>query len=249
MLLFSLSGFCLFFALIPVTAYGILHEGVRALFCAAGVFSLAAMFFKRLIYFYRARGKIFRRASAGVFWLGALALFFVNLAMFWSAYFLPPPPDESPDALILGCQVQGSAPSLMLSRRLERGREYLLKNPGAIAVVSGGQDPGEDLPESEAMKKWLAARGVEESRIFEENSSHNTRENLEKSAGVFSMLGRGESIVLVSDNFHALRSRILAKRLGFARVYHLSSEGPWGLIPAYWVREYLGVLASLCGLY
>lgn len=48
-----------------------------------------------------------------------------------------------------------------------------------MAVVSGGQGPGETMTEGEAMSVWLEARDVDPSRIIVEDKATSTMENLE----------------------------------------------------------------------
>ena len=66
---------------------------------------------------------------------------------------------------------------LTLARRLDAALAYLEENPKAYVVVSGGQGAGEDISEAEAMRRYLAARGIEESRILMEDKSMSTLEN------------------------------------------------------------------------
>lgn len=40
----------------------------------------------------------------------------------------------------------------LLAARIEKGVELLRYNPNAVLIMSGGQGPGEDIPESQAME-------------------------------------------------------------------------------------------------
>ena len=58
-----------------------------------------------------------------------------------------------------------------------------------MAVVSGGQGPGETMTEGEAMEIWLEARGIDPQRIIVEDRATSTWENLENSFAL--IRGRG----------------------------------------------------------
>ena len=75
-------------------------------------------------------------------------------------------PNGSPKAaVVLGCKVRGTVPSLMLSRRIDRAFEMLMQYPEMIAVVSGGQGSNEDISEAECMAVELKRRGISAERI------------------------------------------------------------------------------------
>ena len=57
--------------------------------------------------------------------------------------------------LVLGAQVRGDRVSRALEDRLKTAKAYLDENPETKAVLSGGQGPGENLTEAQAMYDWL----------------------------------------------------------------------------------------------
>ena len=71
--------------------------------------------------------------------------------------------------VVLGCQVRGESPSLMLSERLGAAYEYLSENPDSYCVVSGGQGADEAISEAECMYNYLTERGIAKERIFLED--------------------------------------------------------------------------------
>ena len=97
-------------------------------------------------------------------WIKALIIFLsVGLilcgslitAMLYTAHGKGYDPARPPKTvLVLGCQVRGTEPSLMLTRRLEAAYQYLTQYPDAVCVVSGGQGDDEDIPEGEAMEQY-----------------------------------------------------------------------------------------------
>jgi uncharacterized SAM-binding protein YcdF (DUF218 family) len=79
--------------------------------------------------------------------------------------------------MILGAGIRGKEVSLTLQKRMDKGIEYLISNPEAIVIVSGGQGLGEEISEAEAMKNYLVNHGIKENRIIKEEKSTSTMEN------------------------------------------------------------------------
>ena len=119
--------------------------------------------------------------------------------------------------IVLGAGVNGSEPSLSMLNRLDAAFAYLNAHPDCVAVVSGGQGPGEDITEAEAMRAWLALHGVAAERIVLEDKATTTSENLRYSFDL--IRDRDEdiketSIAVVSSEYHLYRAESMARRLG-----------------------------------
>ena len=116
--------------------------------------------------------------------------------------------------VILGCQVKPWGPSILLQDRLDRALEYLQEHPDVQVVVSGGQGPDEPITEAKAMYDYLREHGIEGGRIWQEDRSHNTWQNVQYTLELLEE--RGESlesgVVLVSNGFHLTRARMLWER-------------------------------------
>ena len=117
--------------------------------------------------------------------------------------------------VILGCQVKPWGPSVLLQDRLNKALDYLAAHPDVTVVVSGGQGPDEPTTEAQAMQDYLVERGVDQSRILQEDQSHNTIQNLRYSMALLEEKGYDieEDIVVVSNGFHLTRVRMLWKRI------------------------------------
>lgn len=118
--------------------------------------------------------------------------------------------------VILGCQVKPWGPSVLLQDRLDRALEYLEDHPDVTVVVSGGQGPDEPTTEAQAMYDYLVANGVQGERILKEEDSHNTWQNLNETFALLEQNGYGDQmgqILVVSNNFHLTRVRILFGRV------------------------------------
>ena len=148
-------------------------------------------------------------------------------------------PDPKADYLIvLGCQVNGTTPSLMLSQRIDAAAAYLNTYPDTIAIVSGGQGPGEEITEAECMHRCLTAAGIDPERIILEDQSTSTMENLR-----FSMeyMEPGASVAIVSNEFHLYRAGRMAEMLGLeAKLIPADTEYPI-LLASFSLREIFAV--------
>ncbi|MFD5768028.1 YdcF family protein [Streptomyces sp. NPDC127049] len=108
----------------------------------------------------------------------------------------------------------------LLASRLDRGREVyerLAERGGPVPpllVASGGQGPDEELPESHAMAAYLVERGFPEDRIVREDRSRNTEENLLFSKELMEAERPGAGCVIVTNNFHAFRAALMARKAG-----------------------------------
>jgi uncharacterized SAM-binding protein YcdF (DUF218 family) len=147
--------------------------------------------------------------------------------------------------MILGAGIRGKEVSLTLQKRMDKGIEYLISNPEAIVIVSGGQGLGEEISEAEAMKNYLVNHGIKENRIIKEEKSTSTMENFKYTKEIIQK-DHNEKIklLIVTNDFHMYRSKFLAKRNGFI-AFGLPSKTPWSVLPNCYIREYFAVLKSL----
>lgn len=146
---------------------------------------------------------------------------------------------QSDYLIVLGAGVNGSAPSLSMVNRLEAALDYLDTYPDAIAIVSGGQGPGENVTEAAAMHDWLVAHGVAESRIVQEPQSTSTRENLENSFAIIRSRGGDPAggVAIVSSEYHLYRAKQMARALG-AKPLGVAAETTLPTMRAnYFIRE------------
>lgn len=111
-----------------------------------------------------------------LFWLTTTLLFGVFLKVYRAGH--APAEPKGQYVIILGAQVRGNVPSLVLDARIRKAAEYLKDNPEAIAVASGGQGTGENVSEAEAIRQGLIRYGISEDRILLEDQSTSTLENI-----------------------------------------------------------------------
>lgn len=127
-------------------------------------------------------------------------------------------PSRSDCIIILGCQVYGTVPSPFLKSRLEEGLRLYNEGYGNLIIVSGGQGPGEDISEAEAMKNFLVSKGVSPGSIIMEDKSFSTLENIKFSGRKMSQYGI-KSAVVVSNKYHLKRASLMAKKTGIEGSY------------------------------
>lgn len=164
--------------------------------------------------------------------LAAACIFFsVNMAAYMSE-----PVEDIRCVLVLGCQVRGEEPSSMLAGRLDAALPLLREHPDAVCVVSGGQGRGENISEAECMSRYLVGKGIDSSRVYKEERSTSTDENIRFSAEILSQLGISDGIAVVTNEFHQYRAELYAAQNGL-EVGHYSSPTQPRLIANYWVRE------------
>ena len=130
----------------------------------------------------------------------------------------------------------------MLSRRLDAAYKYMSEHETVCAVVSGGQGSDEAMSEAECMRSYLTDKGIAPERIFMEDKSTTTKENLEFSKKLIAENGLPQKVTLVTDGFHQLRAEMLAAKAGIASPYNISGYTSWYVIPTYWVREWFGIV-------
>jgi uncharacterized SAM-binding protein YcdF (DUF218 family) len=96
--------------------------------------------------------------------------------------------------------------------RLEAAYAYLVANPEAKCVVSGGQGNGEDISEAEAMRRWLVNKGIDGDRIYKEDASTSTDENIRFSKRIIENNGLNPQLAIVTSEYHTSRAGILAEK-------------------------------------
>jgi uncharacterized SAM-binding protein YcdF (DUF218 family) len=80
-------------------------------------------------------------------------------------------------------------------------------------VVTGGNQPGDRFTEAEASANYLMDRGVPADAILRESVGHSSYASLDGVASLLQQRGLFR-VLVVSDPFHSLRSRLIAQELG-----------------------------------
>lgn len=184
-----------------------------------------------------------RRLGAAVMAVGLCTVLGLWIAMAAAANQRPEAAEPPGTVIVLGCQVTDERPSVMLQSRIDAAYAYLAAHPEAVCVASGGMDDEETITEGACIARTLAAMGIAPERIFVEERSRSTWENLSLSAQVIEEEGLDRHVALASDNFHQLRAGYFARRAGLDPC-SLGCRSYWALCPGYWAREVPAVLAA-----
>lgn len=150
------------------------------------------------------------------------------------------PEKACPTVIVLGCQVRGTTPSLLLSYRIEAAAAYLEANPGSVAILTGGKGSGEKISEAECMYRSLAERGIDPARLYKEEEATDTLENIRYSMAVMEREGLSGPVALVSNDIHICRAERMAADLGL-EACGLAAKTSWYSRPTYVLREALAL--------
>lgn len=181
-------------------------------------------------------------------------ILFISLVCFIgieSAIISYPKNNEKKDdyAIVLGAGLDnGRTPNLILSERLDAAIECEEDNPNQYIVLSGGQGSDEYVSEAQAMSEYLQEKGIDKEKIILEDRSRNTDENIKFSKEKIEEYS-GKSIdkvnvKIITTDYHAFRSNILAKKNGYVNFDNYSSSTVWYFIPSTYIREAFGVVKS-----
>ena len=144
--------------------------------------------------------------------------------------------------IVLGAQVRGTRVSRALAQRLDRAAAYLNEHEDTLVIVSGGQGPGEDISEAEAMAEYLERAGIAPERIRQEGRSENTAQNIRFSRELIEK--EEPKVGIVSNDFHVFRAVHIAKAQG-VEAEGIPAPSTWGMYPHYMTREAVALVKDL----
>ena len=181
-----------------------------------------------------------RRALIGLVILGLLIVIPTGVVI---ALDMPGDDVACDYVIVLGAGVHGTVPSLSLRSRLDAAAEYLRQRPEVICIVSGGQGEGEDISEAKCMYDDLVKAGIDPERIWLEDRSTSTQENLRFSLALIQQRTgtRPTEINVLSNDYHLFRAKIFADQEGVT-AYGVAADSPYfTLFLNYYLREIAGV--------
>jgi uncharacterized SAM-binding protein YcdF (DUF218 family) len=112
--------------------------------------------------------------------------------------------------VVLGAAQYDGRPSPQLAARLDHVVELWPDGIAPTVIVTGGNRPGDRFTEAEASAAYLIDRGVPSDAILLEDTGSTTYESMEMVAKLL----EGDRVLIVTDPYHALRSRLIAEELG-----------------------------------
>jgi vancomycin permeability regulator SanA len=137
---------------------------------------------------------------------------------------------------VLGAGVKSNGePTQVLEGRLQAALELYNEKKIAWILVSG-DNRTQYYNEPQAMRRWLARRGVPQDKIVSDYAGRRTFDSLKRAKMVFGQ----DRAVLVTSDFHIARALYLAKHLGLEaqgvacntrKIGHIASA-------SFWLREH-----------
>ena len=115
--------------------------------------------------------------------------------------------------VVMGAAQYDGRPSPQLAARLDHAADLWSVGIAKVMVVTGGNQPGDRFTEAEASANYLIERGVPAEAILQESRGHSSYASLDGVATLLHQRGLFR-VLLVSDPFHSLRSRLIAQELG-----------------------------------
>ncbi len=115
--------------------------------------------------------------------------------------------------VVLGAAQYDGRPSPQLEARLDHAVDLWTDGFAPRVVVTGGNQPGDRFTEADASAAFLVERGVPSAAIVLEGDGSSTWESL---SNVEVLVEDSiDSILIVTDPYHAQRSRLIAQSVGF----------------------------------
>ena len=149
--------------------------------------------------------------TIGVVTVSCLWLISAVAVLVWSSR------DEARPAqaiVVLGAAQYAGKPSPVLRARLDHAVDLWNRHLASLLILTGGTGSGDTTSEAAVGRNYAKKHGVPDSAILVENEGRTTSESMRAVAGMLEVRGL-QSALLVSDPFHMLRLRILARRFGF----------------------------------
>ena len=157
-----------------------------------------------------------------------------------------PAPDKD-FIIILGCWFRrdGTLPPL-LRGRVDRAIAFWKAQRDstgktALLIPSGGQGPGETMPEAEAMRRYLVDQGIPEAVIRPETRSRNTYQNMAFSKEIVDGIDDRGKTLFATTNYHVFRSGLWTNQAGLP-AEGIGGKTKWWFWPNAFMRECAGLL-------
>ncbi len=198
-------------------------------------------------FLYLRKARKLRRILTACLCLGLVAAV-ITLGFVWHGSLCDPEADCD-YLVVLGAGVRGTMPSLTLRERIDAAYTYLTTHPHAVCVVSGGQGPGEDISEAACMYRELVDMGIDPDRIWQEDQSTSTLENLTFTLALIEEKtgAKPEELAIVSSEYHLFRAGCMAQSLGIT-ARGVPAQTAWASLRVnYFLREIAAVWYYLIG--
>jgi uncharacterized SAM-binding protein YcdF (DUF218 family) len=115
--------------------------------------------------------------------------------------------------VVLGAAQYDGRPSPVLKARLDHAIALYERGVAPFIITTGGQAPGDTVSEAVVSRRYAIRAGVPAAAVLTERGGMTTVESMQ---AVSRLMGSRElkTAVLVSDPFHMLRLKLLARQVG-----------------------------------
>jgi len=127
--------------------------------------------------------------------------------------------------VVLGAAQYDGTPSPIFAARLRHAQRLFADGLAARIVTVGGRRAGDGYTEAAAGRRYLARRGVPSAAIVAVGQGSDTLGSLRAASALATRHG-WESALLVSDPWHSLRSRTMARDCGLRAWTSPTHSGP-----------------------
>ena len=186
-------------------------------------------------------------AAAAVLVLSALVVVAATAVAVWRAAHTDEASriDHADAVAVLGAAEYGGLPSPVFRGRLEHAALLYRRDFTDRVIVLGAGRAGDRTTEAEAGREWLVADGLPSDSVFADPVGNTTLESLYGLARFMRTHGLS-SVFLVSDPWHNLRIRRMARDLGVrgyvSATWHSAAKSQWTRLAGY-ARETFAYLA------
>jgi uncharacterized SAM-binding protein YcdF (DUF218 family) len=153
-----------------------------------------------------------RAGTMSVLVLAGFVYVFLNIVQVWSVG-RSDSRKEVDAIVVMGVAQYDGRPSPQLQARLDHVLTLWEEGVAKLVVTTGGNQPGDRFTEARASADYLIAGGIPESSISMEDIGSTTLQSLQGVAEILNSRGL-TSVEIVTDPYHALRSRLIAQDLG-----------------------------------
>jgi uncharacterized SAM-binding protein YcdF (DUF218 family) len=163
----------------------------------------------------------FRRLVAAVVVLVLLLVGGTAASIWWVARQDDRPPSDA--IVVLGASQFDGRPSSVFEARLEQAKRLYDAGVAPRVITVGGGAPGDRTTEGAAGARYLESRGVEDAVAVPKG--RDTLQSLRAVEQLFDERGWSTAVV-VTDPWHSLRSRAMARDLGIEAETSPTRSGP-----------------------
>lgn len=229
----------------PLLSANILNAGNAFGLGVAGILIIFAIFFNPII---KTIKKIWNSRHGKKLLIAFLSLALIGIIMFTSTLIsvinhAQHTANNETTVIVLGCRIWGSTPSRALIARTNAAKNHLEENPDAVAILSGGQGSDENLSEAQAMYNHLVENGIDPERLYIEDKSTSTDENIAFSKKIIEENNLSKNIAVATSDYHQKRAEMICKKNGLTAT-SLPSKSSKYTIPTFYTREVFGVWAQ-----